>query len=109
MNQAKYIGMDVHQATISVAVMDSAGKLILESILETKATTILQFIGGPLPRPDRCCPVSPQAGRLEVRQFVTGSNAWYSSDSRLPTSGFLIRLTVGRARAEASRARRRNK
>ena len=35
MNQAKYIGMDVHQATISVAVMDSAGKLILESILET--------------------------------------------------------------------------
>jgi hypothetical protein len=25
--------MDVHQATISVAVMDSAGKLILESIL----------------------------------------------------------------------------
>jgi hypothetical protein len=31
-NQAKYIGMDVHQATISVAVMDSAGKLILESI-----------------------------------------------------------------------------
>ena len=26
MNQAKYIGMDVHQATISVAVMDSAGE-----------------------------------------------------------------------------------
>jgi len=42
-NQAKYIGMDVHQATISVAVMDSAGKLILESIFETKAATILQF------------------------------------------------------------------
>ena len=46
MNQAKYIGMDVHQATISVAVMDSSGKLILESILETKAATVLQFIGG---------------------------------------------------------------
>ena len=46
MNQAKYIGMDVHQATISVAVMDSAGKLILESILETNAATILQFVGG---------------------------------------------------------------
>jgi hypothetical protein len=45
-NQAKYIGMDVHQATISVAVMDSTGKLILESILETKAATILQFLGG---------------------------------------------------------------
>jgi hypothetical protein len=45
-NQAKYIGMDVHQATISVAVMDSAGKLILESILETKDSTILQFLSG---------------------------------------------------------------
>jgi hypothetical protein len=37
-NQTKYIGMDVHQATISVALMDSTGKLILESILETKGS-----------------------------------------------------------------------
>ena len=42
----KYIGMDVHQATISVAVLDSTGKLVMESILETKAATILQFIHG---------------------------------------------------------------
>jgi DNA transposition AAA+ family ATPase len=41
MNQEKYIGMDVHQATISVAVRDSSGKLIMECILETKAATIL--------------------------------------------------------------------
>jgi len=34
------------QATISVAVMDSAGKLIMECILETKAATILEFIQG---------------------------------------------------------------
>jgi transposase len=46
MNQAKYIGMDVHQATIAVAVIDSAGKLVMECILETKASTILQFIQG---------------------------------------------------------------
>ena len=46
MNQEKYIGMDVHQATISVAVMDSSGKLIMECILETKAATILEFIHG---------------------------------------------------------------
>jgi hypothetical protein len=44
MNDAKYIGLDVHQATISVAVLDSAGKLAMEAILETKAETILQFI-----------------------------------------------------------------
>jgi transposase len=46
MNDAKYIGLDVHQATISVAVLGSAGKLVMEAILETKAETILQFIRG---------------------------------------------------------------
>jgi hypothetical protein len=46
MNSQKYIGMDVHQATISVAVMDDQGKLIMECILETKAATILEFIEG---------------------------------------------------------------
>jgi hypothetical protein len=46
MNDSKYIGLDVHQATISVAVLDSAGKLVMECILETKAGTILQFIHG---------------------------------------------------------------
>ena len=39
MNSEKYIGLDVHQATIVVAVMDSSGKLVMESILETKAAT----------------------------------------------------------------------
>src|ERR1035437_10341894 len=46
MKQEKYISMDVHQATISVAVMDSNGKLIMKCILETKAATILEFIHG---------------------------------------------------------------
>ena len=46
MNDAKYIGLDVHQATISAIVLDSTGKLVMESILETKAATILQFIHG---------------------------------------------------------------
>lgn len=46
MSQEKYIGMDVHQATISVAVMDGDGKLIMECLLETKAATILEFIQG---------------------------------------------------------------
>src|SRR5271169_168213 len=45
-NSEKYIGLDVHQATIVVAVMDSTGKLVMESILETKAATILQFFAG---------------------------------------------------------------
>jgi hypothetical protein len=46
MNDAKDIGLDVHQATISATVLDSTGKLVMESILETKADTILQFVGG---------------------------------------------------------------
>jgi transposase len=36
----------VHQATISVAVLDSTGKVATESILETKAATILEFFAG---------------------------------------------------------------
>jgi Transposase len=45
-NSEKYIGLDVHQATICVAVMDPKGKVVMESILETKATTILEFLAG---------------------------------------------------------------
>ena len=46
MSQEKYIGMDVHQATIAVAVRDAGGKLIMECLLETKAATIVEFIQG---------------------------------------------------------------
>ena len=46
MNQEKYIGMDVHQATSSVAVMDASGKLIMECLLETKAATMVEFMRG---------------------------------------------------------------
>ena len=46
MSSEKYIGLDVHQATISVAVTDSQGKVIMESILETKASIILEFFAG---------------------------------------------------------------
>jgi transposase len=38
--------MDVHQASISIAVRSGTGKLLMESIIETKAATILEFIGG---------------------------------------------------------------
>jgi hypothetical protein len=37
MNDAKYIGLDVRQATISAVVPDSTGRLVMDSILETKA------------------------------------------------------------------------
>jgi len=46
MDSTKYIGMDVHKDAIAVAVMNAAGKVVMESILETKAATMLQFIRG---------------------------------------------------------------
>ncbi len=46
MDNRKYIGMDVHQASISIAVRDAAGKVPMECIIETKAASILEFIQG---------------------------------------------------------------
>ena len=46
MNSVKYVGLDVHQATISVAVLDAEGKLVMQSILATHAAAILDFIHG---------------------------------------------------------------
>ena len=46
MNQEKYIGMDVHDATISAAVMNAQGTVLMECVLETKGATILEFIQG---------------------------------------------------------------
>src|SRR3981081_1156261 len=44
MDNRKYIGMDVHQASISIAISDAAGKGLMECIIETKAATVLEFI-----------------------------------------------------------------
>ena len=46
MDSTKYIGMDVHKEAISIAVLNSSGKVVMESIIETKAITILQFVQG---------------------------------------------------------------
>lgn len=46
MNSVKYIGMDVHKEAISVAVLNSSGKLVMECTIETKAITILDFLKG---------------------------------------------------------------
>ena len=46
MISTKYIGMDVHKESISVAVMNCAGKVVMECVIETKASVILQFIKG---------------------------------------------------------------
>jgi transposase len=42
----KYIGMDVHKESISIAVRNAGGKIAMESVIEAKANTILEFIDG---------------------------------------------------------------
>src|SRR6202041_3095676 len=46
MDSKKYIGMDVHKESISLAVRNGAGKIVMECVIETKASMILQFIDG---------------------------------------------------------------
>jgi len=46
MNSTKYIGMDLHSATISTAVVNDAGKLNMEATIATEASAVLDFIGG---------------------------------------------------------------
>lgn len=45
-SNVKYIGLDVHKEATTVAVRNAVGKLIIESILETKASTLLEFLDG---------------------------------------------------------------
>src|ERR1700680_2338507 len=42
MNDAKYIGLDVHQATISVAVLDSAGRLVMDDATNSRGILNIQ-------------------------------------------------------------------
>lgn len=46
MDSLRYIGLDVHRDTISVAVLDEQGRLLMQSVLATRAAAILDFIGG---------------------------------------------------------------
>ena len=46
MTCTQYIGMDVHKESISIAVMNAAGKIVMECVIETKASMMLQFIDG---------------------------------------------------------------
>jgi len=45
-HEVKYIGMDVHKEAIVIAVLNGSGKQVMETIVETKARSILQFIHG---------------------------------------------------------------
>jgi len=44
--EVQYIGMEVHQEATVIAVRNARGHEVMETILETKASSILQFIHG---------------------------------------------------------------
>ncbi len=46
MNSIKYIGLDVHRDTISVAVLNAEGKLVMQLVIATQASAILEFFHG---------------------------------------------------------------
>lgn len=62
-----YVGLDVHKASICVAVLNASGKLVMESVVETSAATILGFLKG-------------LRGRVEVT-FEEGTHAAWLYDT----------------------------
>ena len=46
MDSIKYVGLDVHRDTISVAVLNADGKLVMQSVIATQASAILDFLRG---------------------------------------------------------------
>lgn len=63
MDSVRYIGLDVHRDTISVAVLDQEGKLVMQAVLATRAAAVLDFIAG-------------VKGRLEVTCEAGTHSAW---------------------------------
>src|SRR5918997_7054134 len=61
-----YVGLDVHKASICIAVLNAEGKLVMESVVETSAATILDFLKG-------------LCGRVEVT-FEEGTHAAWLYD-----------------------------
>ena len=98
MNDEKYIGLDVHQATISVAVMDASGKVV-ESVLETQAATILSsclqmsdFKKSVSSKRTVCQaqsihPGEPQAGEHIVHAIISGNGAALYCEATVPNTG----------------------
>jgi hypothetical protein len=63
----KYIGMDVHKDAIVIAVLSGGGKLVMESIVETKARSIL---------------------RAPTRSLIRLTRLWAHSDRSPPAVNF---------------------
>ena len=46
MSEIKFIGLDVHKATVSAAVLDESGRVVMRAVFVTQAAAILGFLEG---------------------------------------------------------------
>ena len=46
MDSIRYIGLDLHRDTISAAVLDGSGALMIQSVLATRASAVIDFLSG---------------------------------------------------------------
>jgi transposase len=76
MNEIKYIGMDVHQSSTSIVVLNAAGRMVTSAVVETRASALLAFIQG-------------QRGTLHLT-FEEGTCAAWLYDLLLPHVSRLV-------------------
>ena len=71
-----YVGLDVHKASICIGVLNADGKSVMESVVETSAATVLDFLKG-------------LRGHVEVT-FEEGTHAAWLYDVLKPTKAKVI-------------------
>lgn len=76
MTDIKYVAFDVHQATVSAAVLDLGGKLLTQAVFQTEASAIRDFLRG-------------LSGKLHLT-FEEGSQAQWLFDLTRPLVSELI-------------------
>ena len=74
MTDVKYIGMDVHQASISIAVLDGGGALLMQSTIRTQACTLREFLRGL----SILIAISRRGERTRILQVERAQRCWNS-------------------------------
>jgi hypothetical protein len=42
----RYVGLDVYRDTVSAVVLEESGKLVMQTVLATQSSALLEFVGG---------------------------------------------------------------
>ncbi len=66
----KYIGMDVHKEATVIAVLNGSGKLVMESIVETKASSLFRVLIRRITLPVLRQRLRPRVHRVERKSYI---------------------------------------